>query len=56
MAFGTGLDLEAAAPALVQQAVGAMPFGLLVAAADRSLISANPAAEQILIEAGAGGL
>jgi DNA-binding SARP family transcriptional activator len=54
VALGTGLDLVSAAPALVQQAVGAMPFGLLVAAADRSLISANPAAEQILIEAGAG--
>jgi DNA-binding SARP family transcriptional activator len=37
---------------LVEQAVGAMPFGLLVASADRSLLSANPAAERILTEAG----
>jgi DNA-binding SARP family transcriptional activator len=49
------VEFQTAGPALVEQAVGAMPFGLLVAAADRSLISANPAAEQILIEAGAGG-
>jgi DNA-binding SARP family transcriptional activator len=56
VATGTGTDLfETTAPALVQQAVGAMPFGLLVAAADHTLVAANPAAEQLLIEAGAGG-
>jgi DNA-binding SARP family transcriptional activator len=53
MAIGRVVPDEKVVPALVEEAVGAMPFGLLVAASDRMLISANPAATEILAEAGA---